>query len=552
MKLKSTILCLFLVLFSNFARAVDQELLKNGFNVLNKPEIVLCADGTECLYQPLLRDIAKSALLQIKFIRDHQRRCGDGKGGYAKGLKYFDGKNLDPQFFYGPYDCDKSKTTDLSTIYIANEFSYRIENKDSNLKSNGYTDLSQKGKITTITTQAAVTKMHELLEKICPNTLTELKKEVEDKQTGSLSDCDGADKNWGMEIKNSCSGSGSKVASKVPFIKKIQSIISSSDSCESRIAGVNKFLNEVKVTHIDDKVILDYIKKYPSLVLNNPKKLELLYAVTQRHVAKSVHCDSFCGGNMNLQKSAIILSNALIGTENEVLKEKVADCEKVAKITEQFKSLIDDPENSEKKARQFAIECDTKVAKLFGDEGSMCTVSGYGITVDTKGKRIDRNSAQDYFAGAYDSGSDGRWHCYADDKISSDTTKNFYAPPGFTNGSLGYGSSCGVGSGVCNKGFDSPACKKGRQKCQDGRILNYNKLGCHKSPIIFNPSHIYGTTAPLSGRPVNSNKSVSIGNWGGLGGEGEHMHIHSQFTIGGGKLVDPVNMFCRPVDGECF
>lgn len=392
-----------------------------------------------------------------------------------------------------------------------------------------------------------------------------------------------------LTFSSAATGSG-KTTSKFDGLDKI---ISGNSACDKKVAAVQAWASGFRAGDLDEQVLFELIKKDPQASLNNPQFMNMVKVVNLRSIPGAANRMSGDGDSRLLIST---YSNALISVENDVLKSmnisnsndfhRLSPSEQrkaLDQIVPRYLEVLDKPVQAEQVAKNFAKECDAKASRTMVGDEAICTVSGFSYAQKT----------HEYTnVSAYDSGPDGRFHCYPDKNFKNNKpSEGVYAPEGFSQSRLGYGSSCMMGSSFaavcakaksdkykddsryeyanklcasadmsnfsgsrtissyCGQDPESPPCRAAREACQDSRIIDYPALGCHKKGITFNPSHINGIDSVLNKKPGKT----AIGSWGGCGSShpgSDGAHSHNQFTSGAkGVLVDPVNVFCR---GDCF
>ncbi|HXH30454.1 MAG TPA: hypothetical protein VNJ01_06560 [Bacteriovoracaceae bacterium] len=313
------------------------------------------------------------------------------------------------------------------------------------------------------------------------------------------------------------------------FLEKIEALINSpSLSCEEKLVQMNSLSRTVSVEHVDDLVILDYIKNNLQSFLTDPGLRALLAATMKR---RTVYGTIFCENQKkNCDANApgmVILSNALIKKEVETIqgmgKNDVSDFSKLSKeeqgrfitgLSSHLGTLISDKQTAQQESEAFARECDKKVSRAFGKGDVHCTVSGYSLQRDM---RIAPDGT--YFLGGYDTAIDGRWHCYPSQQGTYNIDAELKIPPGGeTRNSLGCYSGQKFKISVAHErrvgGKILFGGKGGSLRSEGGNGLN---LHTHLELVLL---------------PMTQQKK----------GEEYDEWWQSQ------KKIDPVNLFCR---GTC-
>ncbi len=207
------------------------------------------------------------------------------------------------------------------------------------------------------------------------------------------------------------------------YLEEIETILQSPASCEEKLGRLNALPKRVSVEQVDDLIILDYIQNNLQKYLSDPSLRALLAATMKR---RPIIGSVFCGAKpapKNCEFNApgmIVLSNALIKKEVEAIQalgqssvtgfRRLTPQQQTAYVSDlstHLGALLQDPAKTQSDSEAFARECDKKVSSVLGKGEVHCTVSGYALQ-----RNMDVTPDGTYFLGGYDSGYDGRFHCY--------------------------------------------------------------------------------------------------------------------------------------------
>ncbi|PIP89454.1 MAG: hypothetical protein COW01_03065 [Bdellovibrionales bacterium CG12_big_fil_rev_8_21_14_0_65_38_15] len=331
----------------------------------------------------------------------------------------------------------------------------------------------------------------------------------------------------------------------------IQNILTKTSlSCAQKQSQIQALVNNIEVDLIEDHVLWNYLKNEDNFkkFLDNPSFRQII-AISM--AGGEIDTKAFkvsqnlqtVGEGLKLRNSILSKSLSLLNSEPYKLSNTFdfanLSPEQQNQVSKELSNTVTevvlDPAKRNQLNEDFRSGCDSKVSELFTD-GGFCTVSGASpvrkvdgkiiITDPITGKEIEKPTESAvpglYTWGGYDSGWDGRFHCYVDEKLSSKTSdekKTLYRPH-----------------------LNNLSCFK-------GRTTNLPRLSI---------SHV------KAGRGIGPNKpnSTPVGTFGGNGGGGaidgspevlrSYLHAHFEYVIrGSGKnrqRIDPADLYCR---GTC-
>ncbi|HXH29377.1 MAG TPA: hypothetical protein VNJ01_01070 [Bacteriovoracaceae bacterium] len=328
---------------------------------------------------------------------------------------------------------------------------------------------------------------------------------------------------------------GAESSSKgVQVLIQLENIIRGKASCESKTAAIRSLLS-VKLSNLDDMVVLSYVASNIEELSRDPVKRQLIGAILEAGLAVPLgHSEDVSpkfskldpmSSQMHLSSAAIELRLALIAVEKsafdasgvapkaDIMKVKSAQqrSEIVARALEGFTLVMANSHERVRISREFRKECDQKVARIFGDGSSVAAVSGFDYVNPNGGKGIIRSHT---YINA---------HFYPN--MQGIGTGPFYAP----------------------KGFSGSVVPGGMALTQGSYNLSYpNGFGDLKGRFILNMNHL-GT--PKTGQNLGSNTSRAlVGTLAGVGGVSagsNYNHSHIQLLNGSGHRANLVDAFCR-------
>ncbi len=352
----------------------------------------------------------------------------------------------------------------------------------------------------------------------------------------------------------------SKSSVGLAMMLKLEKIIQSPESCDSKAQQMKTLFATSKVTSLDDLAYMSYVAKNFETVIHTPALRAIFASAMKGTTVFEPYCDIQENTCHKLEGSMYLMRNAVISSENKALAEEGApgydyfetlSAAQKAKVVEEVQQTIDtvirNPAQGHKLSEAFRDECDGILSESFGDGAALATGSGYGLIPDhvwerdgkvckkdaTHGCRKRELKTASYLLAGYDSFA--RMHLYADKNLSDDLTRPTFAPDNWT--------STGPGGLWATAG---------------SYLLNYKRFGRYRN-VIYNPNHL-GTPSMLGKRsnPRNSKGWVQIGTIGGIGGgalsdrkgttsnESPYVHSHLQILQADARsLLNFQDAFCR-------